>query len=162
MGGCLSLCFGSSDDDDNSDSRHGRGRNRPSERTPLLQDPSAILDRPGNGFPSIPNLEEQLREQEALQKIVERVTDNLVDIGTLASLDRRDASATEQQRQEKARQFKLLLNRVLVGPESLHHTDEPGAEAREDRGTSDGEDAQDDDKFVLKPVGEIVVALPGE
>lgn len=73
MGVCLS-CFGH----ESSSDCESQARNRlNSERTPLLQDPTSILQNP---HPPTDSGEDQQLDQAALQKIVDRTAENLIDI----------------------------------------------------------------------------------
>lgn len=99
MGVCLSCCQESSGAEDDG------YRNRQTERTPLLQDPTAVLQQPRPE----PTPEDQQRDQEALARIVDRTAENLINIQS--TFDRRknhnDMDATE-----KTAHFKYLIEKL--------------------------------------------------
>lgn len=120
--------------------------------------------------------EEIERAQEALAAIVDRVQGNLVDIQSLNTLlaerhphsnggggtgGGRSTGLTAEQRKEKARQFTVLLNRILVAEPKLAAAEDAdgadGTAAHDDEQL--GEGADDDKDFKIKPVGDIVVRL---
>ena len=135
MGICLSCC--GSDDDQESISR------RFNERAPLLQDPTAVLQQPRPE----PNPEDEQREQEFLAKIVERTSENLIDIK--ATFEQSKTNGIIDQAQKSA-QFNYLLERLQntwATAASDTHSDTPRRQAESLK------------PFTLKPVDDIVVKL---
>lgn len=104
MGACLS-CFGS-----NEESEDGQRDRLNSERTPLLQDPSTILNQPQ------PEqiLEDQVRDQAHLSKIVDRTSQNLIDIQSTFSKRALGAPGNddEESQEDRLQQRKYLLERL--------------------------------------------------
>lgn len=98
MGSVLSCCG-------LGDPKHEDHGDRQTERTPLLQDPTAILQQPRPE----PTPEEHQRDQEALARIVDRTADNLINIQS--TFDRRKNGQTLDA-EEKAAHFKYLIERL--------------------------------------------------
>lgn len=76
MGVCLS-CLGVGNSADTESYTQAR---RGSERTPLLQDPTSILQHPDPQSNNVEAGEDQQLDQAALQAIVDRTAENLIDI----------------------------------------------------------------------------------
>lgn len=137
MGSCLSCCgIGTTED---------ASHRQETERTPLLQDPSAILPQ---ARPE-PNPEDEQREQEALAKIVKKTSESLIDIQATFHT-RADTNMDVTQR---VAQFDYLYERLLNTTCS-----------NEDSGVSDRYVplSKDDTPLKvrkLKPVGDIIVKL---
>lgn len=159
MGSCLSCC-GLVSDDDRDDAQIS------SERTPLLQDPSAVLGQPRPE----PNPEDEQREQEILAKIVNRTSESLIDIQS--TFDKRGNGADDQA--QKIAHFEYLLERLqnegrLSQPLSSYRTN-GGTDADSfselvppDRAVPEDVTAPNEPDMeppqVLTPVGNIVVRL---
>ncbi|ORY77830.1 hypothetical protein BCR37DRAFT_405661 [Protomyces lactucae-debilis] len=141
MGICAS-CFGQSQDDASLNEGHN-------ESTPLLQDPALVLAAPQRHEP---NPEEQQREQEFLNRVVQHAAESLVDIKAFAQAGQ---GVSEEQRQVRVKQLESILDRLLA--DTAHHGGAAGdAEYVEAPPRAAGTDQGD---WSLRPVGPIIVPL---
>ena len=168
MGVCLSCC-------QTSDAEENEYENRRTERTPLLQDPTAILQQPRPE----PTPEDQQRDQEALARIVDRTAENLIDIQT--TFDERSME-NRSDKADKIAQFKYLVDRLQSHGRSLDQdqAEDSGADTTKPQSTPEFVPSQtaitNEEKKVLdtmtkqvtdalraattiKPVGDVVVKL---